>query len=76
MTVDTFEFHRYEVGIIINNNRTTIMTTNDLTEANYWYELYVNKYNGETNINHNIVFIYDYDKNTNINYYDSRVDVC
>lgn len=73
----TFDFiiHRYEVGSIINNNRNTIITTNDLKIANEYYEMTISKLNIKNNIDHNIVFLYDYDKSCNLNYYDSNIDI-
>lgn len=68
-----FNIYRYEVGTIINNNRSTIIVTNDLETAENYYEANINKFNN--NKDHVILFIYDYDKNTNVKYYDSKVDI-
>lgn len=73
---ETFDICRYEVGIIINNNRDTIVVTNDLKTANNYYETAIKKLSPANDINHTIIFLYDYDKNTNINYYDSAVELC
>ena len=69
---DSFDMFRYEVGIIVNNNRNTICATNDLETANNFYEAAITKYSPANDINHTIVFLYDYDKNANINYYDNE----
>lgn len=69
---DIIEIRRFEVGAIVNNNRFTIKTTNDIEEATKCYECAINAYNPDTN--HVIIFLFDYNKNTNINYYDSEVD--
>lgn len=69
---DILTICRYEVGTIINNNRDTIHVSNDLETANNFYEATINKYWDKHD--HVIVFLYDYDKNTNINYYDSYVE--
>lgn len=69
---DIIEIRRFEIGAIVNNNRFTIKTTNDIEEATKYYEHAINAYNPDTN--HVIIFLFDYDKNTNINYYDSEVD--
>ena len=69
---DSFDMFRYEVGIIVNNNRDTICATNDLETANNFYEAAIKKYSSANDINHTIIFLYDYDKNTNINYYDNE----
>lgn len=69
---DITEIRRFEVGAIVNNNRFTIKTTNDIEEATQYYEKVINAYNPDTN--HVVIFLFDYDKNTNINYYDSEVD--
>lgn len=76
MEFDGLEMYRYEVGTIINNNRNTIICTDYLSIANEYYEKTVKKYSSDNNLNHSIVFLYDYDKNTNINYYDNEVDIC
>lgn len=68
----TFDIRRFEIGVIINNNRYTVKTTNDIEEATEYYEETVHHYSNDNN--HVIVFLYDYDKNTNINYYDSELD--
>lgn len=68
---DTMELCRYEVGTIINNNRVTVLCTNDLEEANRCYEDTIKKFSPSNDINHTIVFLYDYDRAANINYYDS-----
>lgn len=69
---DIFDIRRFEVGAIVNNNRYTIKTTNDIEEATVAYERAVHNYKNDTD--HVIVFMFDYDKGTNINYYDSEVD--
>ena len=76
MFYDEFIMCKYEVGTIINNNRDTILVTDDLKLANKIYERTIKKFSPNNDINHTIVFLYDYDKNTNINYYDSEIDVC
>lgn len=63
---------RYEVGTFINNNRDTIYVGNDLESANNFYEKTVDKY--RDTYDHVIVFLYDYDKHANINYYDGETD--
>lgn len=69
---DTFDIRRFEVGAIVNNNRYTVKTTNDIEEATVTYERAVHSYKND--IDHVIIFMFDYDKGTNINYYDSEVD--
>lgn len=65
--------YRYEVATIINGNRNTIVATNDLETAKNFYE---NTIKITTNEKKVVVFLYDYDKNTNIEYYDSSIDLC
>ena len=69
---DSFDMFRYEVCIIINDNRDTICATDDLEIANNFYEAAIKKYSPADDTNHTIIFLYDYDKNTNINYYDNE----
>lgn len=73
---ELLDMYRYEVGIIVNNNRDTILVTDDLNTANYYYEKAIKKYSPNNDKNHTIIFLYDYDKNTNINYFDNESDVC
>lgn len=68
---ETMELCRYEVGTINNNNRDIVLCTNSLEDANRYYEDAIKKFSPPNDINHTIVFLYDYDKATNINYYDS-----
>lgn len=72
--MDDLTIYRYEIGTIINNNRNTIAATNDLEIANDFYEEAVNKYKNNEK-DHIIVFLFDYDNNTNINYYDNEFDI-
>lgn len=67
--IDTF---RYEIGIIMNGNRNTIAASDDLSIINKVYEKAVAKYYHSED--HIIIFIFDYEKNTNINYYDNAYD--
>ena len=65
------DIYRYEVGTIINENRNTVAVTNSLEAANTIYEKIIEDLDYT---DHSIIYIYDYDKNANINYYDSEVD--
>lgn len=67
------ELHRYEVASIINDNRTTLCTTNDITMAEKYYKAAISKYINDKD-NNIIIFIFDYNKNCNIDYYDNRYD--
>ena len=69
---DIIEIRRFEIGAIVNGQRYTIKTTNDVEDAVKSYEDAVNIYKKDEN--HVDIFLFDYDKNTNINYYDSEVD--
>ena len=74
MTIYDIEIYKYEVGTIINNNRDTICATNDLEIATYYYEAAINRYTDKND--YVIVFLYDYDKHSNINFYDSQTELC
>ena len=65
---------RYEVGSISEHDgRKTILCTNDILKATECYENLVNSI--ENNSKYHIqIFIFDYDKNCNLNYYDSATD--
>lgn len=69
---DIIEIKRFEVGAIVNNNRYIIYVTNDIEQATIKYEQAVSAHFNFKD--HIIIFLYDYDKNANINYYDSEVD--
>lgn len=65
----------YEVGIICESQgRKTILITNDINKANESYENIINNIKSNDKF-HLQVFVYDYDKNCNINYYDSATDI-
>ena len=72
--IDIFEADLYslELYIIINNNRKTIAIGDDLLYLTKLYEKIVEKYSNTED--HVIIALYDFDKNTNINYYDSELD--
>ena len=65
---------RYEVGIICDvEGRKTILVTNDLKVATDKFESIVKSIPNDYKF-HLKVFIFDYDKNCNLNYYDSVND--
>lgn len=74
--VEDIVIYRYEVVVIINNNRKTVLVTNDLDIANQTYEKCIEKYSPNDDTNHTIILLYDYDQNANINYYDSEDEIC
>lgn len=71
---DDIGIYRYEVASIINGYRDTIAATNDLEAAKIYFNANINKFANSTD--HVILFIYDYDKNTNIEYYDGDTELC
>lgn len=71
---DDVGIYRYEVASIINGYRDIIAATNDLEAAKIYFNANINKFANSTD--HVIIFIYDYDKNTNIEYYDNEVELC
>lgn len=73
MNDDDLLIDGYEVGSIINENRTIHLATSHLDLARQVYEEILNKYKNSDN--HVIVFLYDYDKNINVEYYDSKTDI-
>lgn len=65
---------RYEVGLIDESSgRHTILVTNDLEAATNQYNdlVFKSTYNDKY---HQQIFLYDYDKNCNLNYYDNKID--
>lgn len=75
MEFDELEIPRYEVVKIVNENRNTIMITDNIDVALSSFNSNVDSINNNTK-NHIVIFIYDYDKNKNIKYYDSEFDIC
>lgn len=75
MEFDELEIPRYEVVKIVNENRNTIMIIDNIDVALSCFNCSVDSINNNTK-NHIVIFIYDYDKNTNIKYYDSEFDIC
>lgn len=75
MEFDELEIPRYEVVKIVNENRNTIMITDNIDVALSCFNHSVDSINNNTK-NHIVIFIYDYDKNANIKYYDSEFDIC
>lgn len=69
------EIGRFEIGIIRNGNRYTVAVTKDYKNANIIYRRLVDRdMQRQDNDVQTIIFIFDYDKNTNIDYYDSNTD--
>lgn len=75
MEDELFEIRRYEVYTLINDTKTTLITTNNINIAKEYYNALVNDSITNYNKNRDIYAIFDYDKNTNIEYYDSKTDV-
>ena len=63
----------YELGEIINDNRRTIIATHNKILAKKIFDEIVEQ--AKLSNNHHIVFIYDYNKNTNIEYFDNESDL-
>lgn len=68
------EIGNFEVGTIKNGLRTTVAVTTNYRAANKIYKDLVYADMVEKSKVQNIIFLFDYNKNTNIDYYDSNVD--
>lgn len=68
------EIGKFEVGIIRNGLRATVAVGNDYNSMINIYNKLVEKDKSRTDNVQYIIFMFDYDKNTNIEYYDSYVD--
>lgn len=68
------DIYKYEIGIITNEDRDTKAVTNNEQDAISIFSSLVedNKNNRDDHI---IIFIFDYDKNTNIRYYDNQTEI-
>lgn len=69
------EVFRYIIGVVINNNNKIRAVTNVLSSAEAEYKVLMDKYIYDTE-NNIKVYLFDFDKNTNIKEYDNRMDRC
>ena len=69
------EVFRYIVGVIINDNNKIRAVTNVLPSAEAEYKVLIDKYGFDTQ-NSIKVYLFDFDKNTNIKEYDNKLDRC
>lgn len=69
------EIFRYIIGVIINGNNKVRAVTNVLPSAEAEYNVLMNKYSSDTE-NSIQVYLFDFDKNTNIKEYDNKLDRC
>ena len=69
------EVFRYVVGVVINDNNKIRAVTNVLPSAEAEYKVLMDKYCSD--IENSIkVYLFDFDKNTNIKEYDNKLDRC
>lgn len=68
------EIGRFEVGKIENGLRSIIAVTKDYKTAYKYYKEAVSEANIKNTNNQIILFVFDYDKNVNVEYYDSYTD--
>lgn len=69
------EVFRYIIGVIINGNNKIRAVTNVLLSAEAEYKVLMDKYAFDTE-NNIKVYLFDFDKNTNIKEYDNTLDRC
>lgn len=69
------EIFRYIIGVIINNNNKIRAVTNVLSSAEAEYKVLMDKYIYDTE-NDIKIYLFDFDKNTNIKEYDNTLDRC
>ena len=69
------EVFRYIIGVVINNNNKIRAVTNVLSNAEAEYKVLMDKYIYDTENNIKI-YLFDFDKNTNIKEYDNTLDRC
>lgn len=68
------DIYKYEIGIITNEDRDTkAVTNNEQTAISVFSSLVENNKNNRDD--HIIIFVFDYDKNTNIRYYDNQTEI-
>lgn len=73
---EDYDIYDYEIGIIKNDIQDYVHTTSDLKHAEFLYNKFVEQYSKPNEINHYIVYLYSYDKTTNINYFDNVTEIC
>ena len=69
------EVFRYIIGVVINNNNKIRAATNVLSSAEAEYNVLIDKYIYDTE-NDIKIYLFDFDKNTNIKEYDNTLDRC
>lgn len=69
------EVFRYIVGVVINDNNKIRAVTNVLPSAEAEYKVLMDTYSSDTE-NSIKVYLFDFDKNTNIKEYDNKLDRC
>lgn len=69
------EVFRYIIGVVINNNNKIRAVTNVLSSAEAEYNVLIDKYIYDTE-NDIKIYLFDFDKNTNIKEYDNTLDRC
>lgn len=69
------EVFRYIIGVIINGNNKIRAVTNVLPSAEAEYNVLMDKYSSNTEDDIK-VYLFDFDKNTNIKEYDTTLDRC
>ena len=69
------EIFRYIIGVVINNNNKIRAVTNVLSSAEAEYKVLMDKYIYDTE-NDIKIYLFDFDKNTNIKEYDNTLDRC
>lgn len=62
--------HRYVVKKVTVSGTIDIVSTSDKEIADNYYEAELEKIKDDTS--HIVIYIYDYDKNTNIKYFDNQ----
>ena len=68
------DIYRYEVGIITNEDRDTkAVTNNEQAAIGVFASLLEDNKNNKDD--HIVIFVFDYDKNTNIKYYDNQTEI-
>lgn len=68
-----YDIKRYLVQYVIKGQTRDVVCTNDYNEAKGAYQNIIDKYK---NIGTNITAkVFDYDKNTNVDYYDSESEI-
>lgn len=73
--MEDFDIVVYEIACIKNNQTICMYISENLEDATETYETLINTYVTNNTKDHIIIYLYDYNKQTNINYYNNYDEI-